>query len=200
MKNGVIIWNVVLSLLCGYLLFNYVNSKKNSGGIVKTPAIDSAANKKEFRVAYFEMDSVAANFYLAKEFKSDVMSKEETINATLDKLSKNLQNRLNYYQNLAKSGTMTQETQEAASLEMKNLDDELKNKKQVLDQEYNDFVMRRQNDIKTKIKNYIKDYNLTKTYSFIVSDDPGLFYYQDTAYNITSDVVKGLNEFYKKKK
>jgi outer membrane protein len=111
-----------------------------------------------------------------------------------------MQERLNYYQNLAKAGTMTQEQQEAASLEMKNLDDELKNRKQSLDQEYNDFVMRRQNDIKTKIKNYIKDYNKTTAYSYIVSDDPGLFYYQDTTFNITAQVVKGLNEFYKKKK
>ena len=32
----------------------------------------------------------------------------------------------------------------------------------------------------------------------IISYEPGLFYYKDTAYNITEDLVKGLNEKYKK--
>ena len=80
------------------------------------------------------------------------------------------------------------------------MDDEIKNRKQALDSEYSDFVMRRQNEIKTKIEAFLKEYNKTKDYSYIVSYEQGLFYYRDTAYNITADVIKGLNASYKTKK
>ena len=83
---------------------------------------------------------------------------------------------------------------------MKNLDDQMKSRKQALDSDYSDFVMRRQNEIKSKIETFLKEYNRTKDYSYIVSYEQGLFYYKDTAYNITADVVKGLNELYKTKK
>ena len=55
-------------------------------------------------------------------------------------------------------------------------------------------------EVRTKIENYLKEYNKAKGYSFIISYEPGLVYYKDSIYNITGDVVKGLNEMYKKKK
>jgi outer membrane protein len=57
--------------------------------------------------------------------------------------------------------------------------------------------MRRQNEIKAKIEEYLREYNNASAYTYIVSYEPGLFYYKDTAYNITADLVKGLNERYK---
>jgi outer membrane protein len=200
MKNGLIVWNVILSLVAGFLLFMQLTPQKNNtSSAVKNIAKETTTENKQFRLAYFEMDSVAANFDMAKEFKTEVMSREEAINSEMDKMAKNLQQRVNYYQNQAQSGTMTESQRDEANLEIKKLDEEMKNRKQLFDQEYNDFVLRRQNDIKAKIKGFIKDYNKAKEYSYIVSDDPGLFYYQDTVYNITADVVRGLNDFYKKK-
>ncbi|MEI9908824.1 MAG: OmpH family outer membrane protein [Bacteroidota bacterium] len=54
--------------------------------------------------------------------------------------------------------------------------------------------------LKTKIEEFLKEYNKTKNYSYIIVYEQGLFYYKDTAYNITADVIKGLNEMYKSKK
>lgn len=200
MKNGLFVWNVILTLVAGFLLFMQLTPKKNNtSSAVKNIAKDTTTANKQFRLAYFEMDSVAANFDMAKEFKTEVMNREEAINSEMDKMAKNLQQRVNYYQSQAQAGTMTQTQRDEANLEIKKLDEEMRNRKQLFDQEYNDFVLRRQNDIKAKIKGFIKDYNKAKEYSYIVSDDPGLFYYQDTVYNITADVVRGLNDFYKKK-
>jgi outer membrane protein len=69
-----------------------------------------------------------------------------------------------------------------------------------MEQAYQGFVMRKNLEIKKMIGNFIKDFNKTRNFSFIVTDDTGLFYYKDSAYNITSEVVKGLNEQYKTKK
>ncbi|MEO6612771.1 MAG: OmpH family outer membrane protein [Chitinophagaceae bacterium] len=201
MKNGLIIWNVVLTLLAGYLLFaQFSAKKKNSSSVIKTTTGDTASTNGQFRIAYFEMDSVAANFQMVKEVKAELNQKEEEINGEIDRLSKNLQQKYTYYQNQAQAGKLSQGESEAASIELKKLDDDMKSRKQQLDQEYNDFMVRRQNDIKTKIEGFLHEYNKERTYSYIVSYEQGLFYYKDTAYNITGDVIKGLNELYKPKK
>jgi outer membrane protein len=94
----------------------------------------------------------------------------------------------------------TQADLEAAQQDLKILSDKLKGQKQELDQEYQDFVMRRNLTVKKKIEDFLAEYNKTKNYSYIVSYEQGLFYYKDTAYNITNDLIKGLNELYKDKK
>jgi outer membrane protein len=201
MKNGLIIWNVVLTLLAGWLLFAQFGSrKKSSSSAVKTTMGDTASVKRQFPIAYFEMDSVAANFEMVKEVKAELNQKEEEINAEIDRLSKNLQQKYTYYQNQAQAGSLSQAQSEAASNELKKLKDDMDARKQQLDQEYNDFMVRRQNDIKTKIEGFLHEYNKDRTYSYIVSYEQGLFYYKDTAFNITADVIKGLNELYKPKK
>ena len=80
---------------------------------------------------------------------------------------------------------------------MKKLDDDIKNRRQQLDQEYNELMVRKQNDIKNKIEGFLKEYNKTKNFSYIISYEQGLFYFKDTAFNITTDVIRGLNQYYK---
>jgi outer membrane protein len=194
-KNGMIVWNVVLTLVAGWLLFLQLGGGGATGKLLKT---HSDAPAGPFRMAYFEMDSVAANFELVKELKTEMLKREEAINAEMEKLARNLQQKYNYYQEQANTGVMNQAQSEAAGRDMKNLDDQIKNRKQALDAEYGDFVMRRQNEIKSKIEAFLADYNQSHQFSYIISYEPGLFYYKDKAYDITGDLVKGLNEKYKK--
>ena len=196
MKNGMLIWNVILSGVVAVLLFLHFGSTgKKSGG--KTTDKDSLRNPGQFRMAYFEMDSVASNFDLVKEVKTELAKKEEEINREVDGLTRNFQYKYKYYQDQAQAGTMTQAQVDAASAEMKKMDDDMKARKQQLDQEYNDLMVRKQNEIKTKIEAFLKEYNKTMNYSYIISYEQGLFYFKDTAYNITADVVKGLNQQHK---
>lgn len=197
MKNGLIIWNVLLSLAVGILLIMQLGSKKRSAYSSKKSVTDSMTVNKQFGIAYFEMDSVAANFEMVKELKTELSKREELINTEMTNRNKALQQKYNYYQNLAQANNLSQAQSEAASKEMKDMDEEMKNRKQQLDQEYNNFMMTKQNEIKTKIEDFLKDYNAKKNYSYIVSYEQGLFYFKDTAYNITADVVRGLNEKYK---
>ncbi|HUR65055.1 MAG TPA: OmpH family outer membrane protein [Chitinophagaceae bacterium] len=197
MKNGMLIWNVILSLLVGVLLIMQFSSKTKKSKVAIS-SNDSLVNTGQFRMAYFEMDSVAANFELVKEVKTELAKKEDDINREMENLARNYQQKYKYYQDQAQAGSLTQAQLDAAGVEMKKLDDGMKTRKGQLDQEYNDLMVRRQNDIKTKIETFLKEYNKAKNYSYIISYEQGLFYLKDTAYNITPDVVKGLNQLYKK--
>ncbi len=194
MNRGMIIWNAALTLLCGYLLFN---SFSNTGTGLASGTQRSTGVSGAFRMGYFEMDSIAANFDMVKELKAEMTKREDAINAELDGLTKTLQQKLSYYQQQASSGALTQDQGDAASREMRTLEDNLKSRKQSLESEYSDFVLRRQNEIKSRIEDFLKEYNKSSQFSYIVSYEPGLFYYKDSAFNITQDVIQGLNSQYK---
>jgi outer membrane protein len=200
MKNGLLIWNVILTLLIGYLLIIHFSSGKPTSTKERSVASDTAQSGRNFSIAYFEMDSVEANFDMVKDVKAELSKKEDAINTELENLSKKFQQRYNYFQNKAQGGTLTQTESEAASQELKNMDDQIKNRKEALNQEYGDFASKKMKDIKTRIEEFVKEYNQTKNYSYIVAEEPGFFYYKDTIYNITGDVIRGLNGQYKTSK
>lgn len=199
MKNGMLIWNVLLSLVAGFLLFKQFGSGGKAAVSSGKKGTDSASNNGQFKMAYFEMDSVAASFELVKEVKTELAKKENAINSEVERLTRTFQQRYGEIQNKANAGTMSQAEVDNATAELKKMDEDLKVRKSQLDQEYNDLMVRRQTEIKNRIEEFLKDYNKTKNYSYIISYEQGLFYFRDSAYNITADVVKGLNQFYKKK-
>lgn len=194
MNRGLLLFNIVLLVLVGVLFYLHFASAPK-----ETPKVASvtAPAAKEFKIAYFEMDSLESSFSMVKDVKSELARKEEAINTELSRLEKNYRDKANQYQGQAAS--MTQVQSEMATRDMMQLQQTMQNRKAALDQEYQDFYMRKMRDVKTRIEDYLKTYNSNKGYSYIFAYEPGLFYYRDTLYNITGDVVKGLNEGYKKK-
>ena len=200
MKNGLLVWNVILTLVAGYLLYSHFSKKGNGAVAAKNAVKDSISDNKPFRIAYFEMDSVQANTFLVKDVQAEIEKREKEYTGQLSQHEYAYRNKLQEYQQKEKAGTMVQADYEKAQIDLKQLEDRLKNKRQELDQQYQDFVMRSQLSLKKSIEEFVTKYNETKQYSYIVSYEQGLFYYKDSMYNITADLVKGLNEEYKSKK
>lgn len=198
MKNGLLIWNVVLSLVAAFLLFMQFGPKKNSSVKGKDPVKDTTTAGHQFRMAYFEMDSVESNFNVVKDVKAEINAKDIEYTNSLNQLDEIYKKKYNELS--SKAETMTQEERAAAQSTLQQLGESLKSQKQDLDLKYQDFVMRKNLDIKKKIEEYLKVYNKENNYSYIISYEQGLFYFKDTAYNITAEVIKGLNGYYKQVK
>jgi len=198
MKNGLLVWNIILTLLVGYLLFIQVNNKGKVKQVTEhTASTDSSMLGKGFRIAFFEMDSVDANFKLVKDLKAELAKREEAIKNELEALGRNFQQRRNFFQTKLEGGSMTQTEIDEARIELQNMDAQYSSRKEKLNQDYLEFANRGQNDLKRKIEQFVKEYNADRRYSFIIAEEPGLFYYKDSIFNITSDVISGLNDKYK---
>ncbi|HEX6181547.1 MAG TPA: OmpH family outer membrane protein [Chitinophagaceae bacterium] len=201
MKNGLLIWNILLTLIVGYLLIVQFSGKKTvKVASERVSASDSTMSGKGFTIAFFEMDSVDANFKLVRDLKAELARKEDAIKNELETLGRNFQQRRNYFQTKLEGGTMTQAEIDEARMELQNMDAQYTNRKEKLNQDYLEFANRGQNDLKRKIEEFVKEYNANRRYSFIIAEEPGLFYYKDSIYNITSDVINGLNDKYKSSK
>ena len=198
MKNGLLIWNVLLTVLAGYLLIAHLGSGKKSTAKDSPQRVKDTSNSesgKEFRLAYFEMDSVEAHYEMVKDIKAEVSRKEESMNNELERLGKEYQNKLAYYQ--GKQHEMTKTDIENAGMELRRLEQNINARKSALEQEYADFSLKSTKNIKTRIEEFIRDYNKNHNYTYIIAEEPGFFYFKDTTQNITTEVLKGLNDNYR---
>ena len=201
MKNGLIILNVILLLAVGLLFYLHFNSAKTgTKSQIKTEQkdpIDSSA-QSGCRIAYFEMDSVAANFEKAKEMQGELEKKEEKMNSEMNRLQNLYQQKyINFQQH---GGTMSSSQLDAARNELGQLDQTIKDTKASLDQDYKTYYVQTQQEILSMIRKFCSEYNKDKRYAIIISNEPGLVFYKDSTMDITRDLLEGLNKTYGKKK
>ena len=199
MNKGLLALNIVSLICVGVLFFLFFNKKDNTSSVTPSRTSgDTTAQWKHTPVAYFDMDSIEANFVLWKQVQAEVVKREAGINDTINQMRNGFQS---YYQKLqAQSANLSPRQKDSLGNELAQMDAEIKNRTAELNQKYQTYFMTRQQEIVTKIKNYCKEFNKDKKYSYIIAREPGLFYYTDTAYNVTSELLKGLNAFYTKKK
>ena len=200
MNKGLLTLNIVLLIAVGILFFLFFKKKDNTtcSAVATRTNPDTVAKWEHTPVAYFDMDSVEANFILWKQVQAEVVKTEAGINDTINQMRNGFQS---YYQKLqAQSANLSPRQKDSLGNELAQMDAEIKNRTADLNQKYQTYFMTRQQEIVTKIKNYCKEFNKDKKYSYIIAREPGLFYYTDTAYNVTAELVKGLNAFYSKKK
>jgi outer membrane protein len=106
----------------------------------------------------------------------------------------------NKYQELQKLSQMLSQA-EMAGKQQEFLQQEkaFQGKEKMLADEFQEEQVRKLQDVKKKIEDFLKAYNQQKGYSLILNNYPDLIYYKDPAYDITADLVQGLNNMYKKK-
>jgi outer membrane protein len=199
MNKGLLALNIVLLIGVAILFFLFFTRKDKVTSVITTrTGIDTVAQWEHTPVAYFDMDSIEANFILWKKVQAEVVKREAGINDTINQMKMSFQS---YYQKLqAQSANLSPRQKDSLGNQLAQMDSEIKNRTAELNQTYQTFFMNKQQEIVTLIKNYCKEFNKDRRFSYIIAREPGLFYYTDTAYNVTSDLLKGLNAFYSKKK
>ncbi|QGW29031.1 hypothetical protein GLV81_13800 [Phnomibacter ginsenosidimutans] len=111
-------------------------------------------------------------------------------------LKKNYMGRIQQLQ--AKAPTMSQQEGEAAQAEINQMQMTLQQREAQLTQNLQEKQFKKMKEINDKIAEFLKSYNSSKKFAYIISRSPGDFvYFADSTYNITDDVIKGLNATYK---
>lgn len=198
MKNALLILNLVLLAAVGVLFYLHFSSgKKGPDPKIISSASNHSMPSGDCRIAYFEMDSINNSFVLIKNVKDELSKEEEKINSTLTNLQKTYNDRITHYQGQQQS--MSAVESEKANRDILQLQDRIRNTKQEMEQKYQDLYMRKMQDVKAKVEAYLKEYNKDKGFSYILAYEPGFIFYRDSALNITTDIIAGLNDKYKKK-
>lgn len=196
MKQLSLILSIIAIGLSGVLIFLRLKSNDPVKQAL-APVTNNEAKAGGFKIAYFELDSLQSNYQYFKDELNKLKSKEESQQGELASLEKSYQKKIAEWQQ--KGNNMSQAEAEAANREYQQMQQNFQSRKQQLDQTINDQMNETRKKIRERLESYLKEYNKDKNYSYIFSDFPEGIFYKDTAYNITGDLIKGLNESYKKK-
>jgi outer membrane protein len=190
MKSSSWIVNGVLAIA---IIILYVLHFSNSTPVIKASAMGGSGTK----VAYFEIDSIQNNYEFFKEVKSALQVKDMENAKQLTALKNAFAAK---YQDLQKNGqSFTQAEVASRQQELALLEKNYTSKEQQLSQELQEESFKRLQEVKKKIEVFLLKYNSNKTFSYIFSSNSDLMYYKDTAYDVTSDIIKGLNGEHKSK-
>jgi outer membrane protein len=198
MKNFSLILNVVLLLLVGYLYFDKFSAKKSTGLSAAVQKCKDSSTHHGNKLAYIDLDTLQSSYEYYKVVKADFERKQAASNNEVADLQRRYQARAMQLQQ--KGATMNQQEQEAAMKEINQMQQGLQQKKQELDNALYNANSKMKEDILEKIQDFLKVYNSDGRYDYVFSYEPGFMFYKDTALNITSDVIAGLNDLYKKEK
>ena len=194
MKNFTLGLNVVIVIAIVVLFYLHFASAKKT-----EPNAQATAQKttNSFKIAYFESDSLETGFDYYKQVSKELAASEQQKRNEILAQRNAFVEKVKEYQ--AKGQTMTQMEAAKANQDVEARQKQIQATEQTKSQEIQDERFKKLQDVKKKIEEYLKDYNKNNTYSFILSSSSDLMYYKDNTYDITKDLIKGLNEKYNKK-
>lgn len=194
-KNVLLGFNAVLLLLVGILFYLHFSSGEKKS--TTTKATNTSADAANFRIAYFDMDSIENNYELLKDIRNQLKTKEQALTSELSQIKNGYMAEVNKFSQSAQG--MSQEQAGAIQEQLMQKQKRIQDREQAMGLEMQDATFKKMQDVNKRIEDYLKQFNADKGYSYILAYQPGTFYYKDARYDITKEVVQGLNEAYKKK-
>lgn len=155
---------------------------------------NTAAVNKGFIIAYVDIDTVEANYNYFKEKKAELEKKQQAIDNELKANVRALQNEAADFQRRAQS--MTQAEGEAAQRTLYDKQQQLEGKAQNMRSQYAEQENKFNEELQHRLNDFLQKFNSNKKYAYILSYRSGAsnVLYKDEQYNITNEVIAGLNE------
>ena len=196
MKNASLILNVVLVLAVAVLFYlHFSSNKKSEAGKSSTPQI-GIIPPGDSKIAYFEMDSIDNALLMVKDVRAELTKEQERVDGELAGLQKRYNDRLTQYQSQGQN--LSSAESEKINREILQMRQSFSAKQEELEQKLRELQMRKRQQVNTAVMDFLNQYNKDKRFSYIFAYEPGFMFYKDSAYNITPDLIKGLNAQYKK--
>ena len=166
--------------------------------------VDTAANATvgEIKIAYVEMDSLLMSYNFWNDVTEAMMKRQEDMSVMINQKARDLEKEFGEFQRKIENNAFLSreraEQEQARLMKKRNDIEELQNK---LAQELSTEAQKNDLEIRDAIDLYVKEYNKTKGYTFIISNTGNnSLLYADNAFNITKEIVDGLNARYSSKK
>ncbi len=164
----------------------------------KTPAAQSTA-PTETKIAYVEVDSIMTQYTFCKEYSKVLQQKGNNIQKTLAGKQQALEAAAANFQQKIQQNAYTREQAEQVQAGLQKQNNDLQVLNQRLSSEFQNETEQFNKALHDSIQNYLAAYNKDKKYALIFSKQGDNLLYADKAYDITKEVVAGLNKAYKGK-
>jgi len=198
MKNVSLIFNVVLTVavIALFVLHFSSRSKQSQSTSSEVSAAPSGS------IVYIQIDSLMKQYDMFNDLKSELENKAQTIQDDLSKKGRAFERDVNDFKEKVQKGLITRAQAEGLQQQLASREQELQGlsqQKQMEMAEEEGVLVRKVMDALNK---YLAKYNQEKKFALIIttSGTTNTVITADSTFNITKEVVAGLNDEYIKTK
>lgn len=200
MKNFSIVLNIVLFAAVAFLYAKVYSISTTATTITKNTIKEKIGDtSSKAGIAFVELDSLNEKISYIKDRRKELEAEQKAIETEWQNGYRGLENRKNEF--LKRGKSITQQEAEKFQGELMQQQQQIDAKKQNSTQNLSEKSYKLMDGIQKKLKDFLNNYNQNKRYQYILTTGTGLDYmlYKDSTFNITDDVIKGMNEKMKTK-
>ena len=164
------------------------------------PAATAAAgeNTNGVKIAYVEVDSLMTKYAYCKEFTEILQRKSNNARNTLNQKGQALQNAMaNFQQKLNNNGFTSREQAEGQQAAIQRQQQSLQELQARLENELANETAKYNEGLRDSLMHFLDKYNKDKKYDLILTKQGDNILLAAKRFDITSDVINGLNKGYK---
>jgi outer membrane protein len=187
--------NIVFALVSVFVMAS-CNNQSPKMDEQPTLAEESTGGMK---IAYVEVDSLMTQFEFAKEKSKEIEKKSLNARNTLTQKGTQLQNAANnFQQKLNNNGFTSREQAEGVQQQLLRQQNDLAALQARFDSELANETQKFNMALRDSLNHFLEIYNKDKKYDMILAKSGDNILMANTKYDITQDVINGLNKRYKK--
>ena len=156
-------------------------------------------NNSGLKIAYVEVDSLMTQYEFCKEFTLTLQKKSNNARNTLNQKGQQLQSAAaNFQQKLQNNGFTSREQAESQQAAIQRQQQSLQELQARLENELAQETAKYNEALRDSLMNFLNAYNKDKKYDLILTKQGDNILYAAKRFDITNDVINGLNKRYKK--
>ena len=149
-------------------------------------------------IAYIQLDTLMSQYQLYKDYSEVLTRKGTNIQNTLAQKQQTLEKHVSAFQKKYEgNGFTTRDELERAQNNLQQEQNDLQALAERLNTEFNAEQARINEEARDSIQLFLKQYNKTKKYDYVLVKAGDNMLIANPKYDITNEVVKGLNKRYK---
>ena len=162
------------------------------------PAADDAGQGGSVKIAYVEVDSLMTQYEFCKEFTLILEKKSTNARNTLNSKGQALQSAMaNFQQKLQNNGFTSREQAESQQAAIQRQQQSLQELQARLENELAQETQKYNAGLRDSLSHFLDAYNKDKKYDLILTKQGDNILYAAKRFDITADVINGLNKRYK---
>jgi outer membrane protein len=162
------------------------------------PANDTTASGG-LKIAYVEVDSLMTQYEFCKEFTLILQKKSNNARNTLNSKGQALQSAMaNFQQKLNNNAFTSREQAESQQAAIQRQQQSLQELQARLENELAQETQKYNEALRDSLMHLLNDYNKDKKYDLILTKQGDNILYAAKRFDITNDIINGLNKRYKK--
>ena len=159
---------------------------------------NSDSSASGMKIAYIEVDSLMTQYTFAKDYSVTLEKKSNNARNTLNQKGNALQAAVNnFQQKLNNNGFQSREQAASVQNAIQRQQNDLQALQARLENELASETAKFNEALRDSLNNFLKAYNNDKHYDIILSKAGDNILFADKKYDITQDIINGLNKRYK---